>query len=142
AKVANFQRRLREHGLAGRYCLLYQKPADDVHDLARMICIGMSERDLLDRLGGPNALLNLSYSIHPPFLTQFERRIFCDLDPSEIFYWMTKMEMGQSHHDEFWTIGNGHASRGADGTSSSRIGLRAPPAFIIETWLARLPNSL
>src|SRR5437763_3362535 len=105
ARIANFQRRLREHSLAGRYCLLYQKPADDVHDLARMICIGMSERDLLDRLGGPNALLNLSYSIHPPFLTQFERRIFCDLDSSEIFYWMTKMEMGQSHHHEFCTIG-------------------------------------
>jgi hypothetical protein len=36
---------------------------------------------------------------------QFERRIFCDLDPSEIFYWMTKIEMGQSYHHEFWTIG-------------------------------------
>jgi hypothetical protein len=36
---------------------------------------------------------------------QFERRIFCDLDPSEIFYWMTKIEMGQSTHHEFWTIG-------------------------------------
>jgi hypothetical protein len=36
---------------------------------------------------------------------RFEKRIFCDLDPSEIFYWMTKMEMGQSHHHEFWTIG-------------------------------------
>jgi len=70
-----------------------------------MRCIGISKRALLDRLAGPNALLNLSYSIHPPFLLQFERRIFCDLDPSEIFYWMTKMEMGQSYHDEFWTIG-------------------------------------
>jgi hypothetical protein len=65
----------------------------------------MSKRTLLDRLAGSNALLNLSYSIHPPFLLQFERRIFCDLDPSEIFYWMTKMELGQSSHDEFWTIG-------------------------------------
>jgi hypothetical protein len=65
----------------------------------------MSKRALLDRLAGPNALLNLSYSIHPPLLLQFERRIFCDLDPSEIFYWMTKMELGQSSHDEFWTIG-------------------------------------
>jgi hypothetical protein len=36
---------------------------------------------------------------------KFERRIFCDLDPSEIFYWMTKMEVGQSYHHEFWTIG-------------------------------------
>jgi hypothetical protein len=69
----------------------------------------MSKRELLDRLAGPNALLNLSYSIHPPLLLQFERRIFCDLDPSEIFYWMTKMEMGQSTHHEFWTIGlNAH----------------------------------
>jgi hypothetical protein len=105
ARIDNFQRRLREHGLAGRYCLLYQKPASNTHDLSGVRCIGMSKRTLLDRLAGPNALLNLSYSIHPPFLEQFEHRIFCDLDPSEIFYWMTKMEMGQSHHDDFWTIG-------------------------------------
>ena len=105
ARIASFQRRLREHGLAHRYCLLYQKPAASAHDLDAIRCIGMSKRALLNRLAGPNALLNLSYSIHPPFLLQFERRIFCDLDPSEIFYWMTKMELGQSYHDEFWTIG-------------------------------------
>lgn len=111
ARVANFQRRLREHGLAHRYCLLYQKPAASAHDLDAIRCIGMSKQVLLNRLAGPNALLNLSYSIHPPFLLQFERRIFCDLDPSEIFYWMTKMELGQSHHHEFWTIGlNVHRS--------------------------------
>jgi hypothetical protein len=105
ARINNFQRQLRAHGLAGRYCLLYQKPAASTHELDAIRCIGMSKRTLLDRLAGPNALLNLSYSIHPPVLLQFERRIFCDLDPSEIFYWMTKMELGQSSHDEFWTIG-------------------------------------
>jgi hypothetical protein len=105
ANIRNFQRRMREHGLAGRYCLLYQKPASDVHDLGTIECIGMSRRALLDRLAGPNAILNLSNSIHPPFLLEFERRIFCDLDPSEIFYWMTKLELGQSTHHEFWTIG-------------------------------------
>jgi hypothetical protein len=110
AKIEHFQRQLRAHGLAGRYCLLYQNPASDTHDLASMRCIGMSKRALLDRLAGPNALLNLSYSIHPPLLLEFERKVFCDLDPSEIFYWMTKLEMGQSYHDEFWTIGlNVHA---------------------------------
>src|SRR4029453_2501723 len=58
-----------------------------------------------------NVLLNLAYAIHPPLLLKFERRIFCDLDPSEIFYWMTKMEMGQSYHHEFWTVGlNVHRS--------------------------------
>jgi hypothetical protein len=105
ARIGNFQRQLRTHGLAGRYCLLYQKPAASSHELDAMRCIGMSKQALLDRLAGPNALLNLSYSIHPPFLLRFERRVFCDLDPSEIFYWMTKMELGQSSHDEFWTIG-------------------------------------
>ena len=105
ARINNFQRQLRAHGLAGHYCLLYQKPAATTHELDAMRCIGMSKQALLDRLAGPNALLNLSYSIHPPFLLQFERRIFCDLDPSEIFYWMTRMELGQSSHDEFWTIG-------------------------------------
>jgi len=105
AKIDNFQRQLRAHELGGRYCLLYQQPANDAHDLDRIRCIGLSKRDLLDRLAEPSVLLNLSYSIHPPLLLRFERRIFCDLDPSEIFYWMTKLEMGQSNHHEFWTIG-------------------------------------
>jgi hypothetical protein len=105
AKIDNFQRQLRAHGLAGRYCLLYQNPADKEHDLDAMHCVGISKRELLDRLAGPNALLNLSYSVHPPLLLKFERRAFCDLDPSEIFFWMTRMEMGQSYHHEFWTIG-------------------------------------
>jgi len=104
-KIRNFQRQLQAHGLAGRYCLLYQNPAADTHDLESFQCIGISKRELLERLGGPNVLLNLAYSIHPPLLLKFERRIFCDLDPSEIFYWMTKMEVGQSYHHEFWTIG-------------------------------------
>jgi hypothetical protein len=105
SKIRNFQRQLRAQGLAGRYCLLYQNPAADKHDLASLRCIGISQRELLERLGGPNVLLNLANSIHPPLLLKFERRIFCDLDPSEIFYWMTKMEVGQSYHHEFWTIG-------------------------------------
>jgi hypothetical protein len=105
SRIRKFQRLLHEHGLKDSYCLLHQTPANDVHELAEMRCVGLSEGELLRRLAGPNTLLDLSYSLHPPFLLQFERRIFCDLDPSEIFYWMTKMEMGQSHHHEFWTIG-------------------------------------
>src|SRR5947209_7640605 len=104
-KIAKFQRQLRVHGLSGRYCLLYHEKPDGVHDLDALRCVGMSKPELLERLAGPNILLNLSYSIHPPLLMQFERRIFCDLDPSEIMFWMTKMELGQSSHHEFWTIG-------------------------------------
>ena len=122
SKIRNFQRQLRAHGLAGRYCLLYQKPAADTHDLDSLQCIGISKRELLERLGGPNVLLNLAYSIHPPLLLKFERRIFCDLDPSEIFYWMTKMEVGQSYHHEFWTIGlNVHGRRLPAAEISARL---------------------
>ena len=103
--IRSFQAQVRAHGLGRNYCLLYQSRARDAHDFSEMRCFGISRRNLLDRLAGPTTLLNLSYSIHPPLLLQFERRIFCDLDPSEIFYWMTKMEMGQSTHHEFWTIG-------------------------------------
>ncbi|MGI8891061.1 MAG: hypothetical protein ACR2G0_09815 [Chthoniobacterales bacterium] len=105
ACVANFQTQLRAHGLPGKYCLLYQQEARAEQNLEAMRCFGISKRELRQRLAGPNVLLNLSYSIHPPLLLVFERRIFCDLDPSEILYWMTKMELGQSHHHEFWTIG-------------------------------------
>jgi hypothetical protein len=105
ACIANFQRQLRAHGLAGRYCLLHQRAAKPAHDLNDVRVVGISRRELLDRLAGPNTLLNLSFSIHPPLLLQFERRIFCDLDPSEIFYWMTKMDLGQRDHHEFWTVG-------------------------------------
>src|SRR5690349_15896071 len=82
-KIENFRRQLRAHGLGDRYCLLYHKKPQSTHDLDALTCIGMPKRDLLERLAGPNTLLNLSYSLHPPFLLQFERRIFCDLDPSE-----------------------------------------------------------
>jgi hypothetical protein len=105
ACIRNFQRQAQQHGLSGRYCLLYQEPASTEHDLKSIRCIGLTKRQLLNRLAGPNALLNLSYSLHPPFLLQFERKVFCDLDPSEIQFWMTKLELGQSFHDEFWTIG-------------------------------------
>ena len=105
AAIKSFAAQLRFHGLAENYCLLYQPQAGDAQDLDEMRCFGLPETDLRERLARPNTLLNLSYSVHPPLLLQFERRIFCDLDPSEIFYWMTKMEMGQSYHHEFWTIG-------------------------------------
>ncbi|MDQ2867028.1 MAG: hypothetical protein M3R59_01235 [Verrucomicrobiota bacterium] len=107
--IRAFQRQLRAHGLAERYCLLYQAKRDQAHDLARCEIFGLS--DLRARLGGPNVLLNLSYSIHPPLLLEFERRIFCDIDPSEFFYWMTKMELGQSTHHAYWTIGLNFGAR-------------------------------
>src|SRR2546430_5144113 len=112
--IRSFKTQLRRHGLVENYCLLYQPRASDAQELDGMRCLGISEGDLRSLLAGPNALLNLSYSIHPPLLLQFDRRIFCDLDPGEVFYWMTKLEMGQSYHHEFWTIGlnvHGHNCR-------------------------------
>lgn len=110
ACIRSFQERLAEHGLADHYCLLYQDPAGDAHDLAAMTAHGRTKQELEDRLAGPNTLLNLSYSFHPPFLLRFERRLFCDLDPTEISFWMGRVEMGQSFHHEFWSIGLNHGA--------------------------------
>jgi hypothetical protein len=134
-KISNFRRQLREHGLSGRYCLLYQETPADEHDLDSLKCVGLSRKQLLDRLAGPNVVLNLSYSIHPPLLTKFERKIFCDLDPSEIFYWMTKLDLGQSQHDEFWTIG---LNVNAADCRLPKIGLKWKPFFpLADTRLLR-----
>jgi hypothetical protein len=103
SNIRNFQGQLSHYNLD--YCLLYHPEPNQDHDLGAIRCIGLSKTKLIKALAGPNVLLNLSYSIHPPLLLQFERRLLCDLDPSEIFYWMTKLEMGQSTHHEFWTIG-------------------------------------
>ena len=136
ARIRHFQRQLRAHGLTGRYCLLYQKPASETQDLDAICCIGISKRELLDRLGGPNVLLNLAYSIHAPLLLKFERRIFCDLDPSEIFYWMTKMELGQSYHQEFWTIG---LNVNGDDCQLPKSVVAAVPAASSPSQATRLP---
>jgi hypothetical protein len=103
--IQTFVRRLRAFGLDRQYCLLLQDPAQEGHELEKMKCYGLTRKKLLQRLRGPNILLNLSHSIRPPFIHQFERRIYCDIDPGEISYWMSKLEMGQSYHHEFCTIG-------------------------------------
>src|SRR5207247_11472606 len=69
-RIENFQRRLREHGLANRYCLIYQEPASDTHELKAMQCIGMSKRALLVRERVQNATSNRRYLNHPCYARQ------------------------------------------------------------------------
>ena len=103
--IQAFHERLKQHGLEDCYCLLYNRVPAEEHDLSTMDAHGLPMSNLEERLGRANILLNLSYSIHPPLLNRFERKVFCDLDPGEISYWMARLEMGQSYHDVFWTIG-------------------------------------
>jgi hypothetical protein len=69
-----------------------------------MRAFGMPLKELRE-LAPHSFLLNLSYSIKPPLTNLFGRRLLCSLDPTEVLYWMDQMEMGQSCHDEFWSIG-------------------------------------
>src|SRR3982074_773366 len=45
SRIRIFERRLREHGLTDRYCLLHQASAGDIHELAQMRCVGMSRQE-------------------------------------------------------------------------------------------------
>jgi hypothetical protein len=105
AWIPLFARQMAEHGFDGRWCLLYQRQEDHAHALEQMEGYGWPLERLRERLRGPSVLLNLSYSIHPPLLLAFERRVLCDLDPAEMAHWMLRVEMGQSYHHEFVTIG-------------------------------------
>jgi hypothetical protein len=104
--VHTFQRRMGMFGLSDRYCLLLLPTAEpNEPDLGAARLYGLSRRELEARLAAPNTLLNLSWSVRHPLVERFERRILCSLDPTEICFWMGHLEMGQSFHHEFWTVG-------------------------------------
>ncbi len=107
SRIRIFERRMRQYGI--EYCLLLepkvlQQKKPEEHNLAQMKSYGMSLTDLRE-LAPNGTLLNLSYSIKPPLLTLFGKKLLVSLDPSEVVYWMNYLEMGQSFHDEFWSVG-------------------------------------
>jgi hypothetical protein len=104
--VRSFQRRMTAYGI--EYCLLLRpagkKEGLEEHDLGVMKVFGMPAEEL-KALAPDSVLLNLSYSLKPPLVSIFGRRLLCSLDPTEVLYWMDQIEMGQSCHDEFWSVG-------------------------------------
>ncbi len=104
--IRTFQRRMAAYGL--EYCLLLKsaqkEKGPEEHHLKSMKVFGMPIA-ILKRLAPHATLLNLSYSIKPPLAKLFGRRLLCSLDPTEVLFWMDQIEMGQSCHDEFWSIG-------------------------------------
>lgn len=105
-RVAAFRRRLGEFDLHNDFCLiLFPKDSSGTQDLATARFYGKTRKKFLDLVGGPCVLLNLSYSIRMPLLGLFSQRKLCSLDPTEVCFWMQRMEMGQSFHEEFWSIG-------------------------------------
>jgi hypothetical protein len=104
--IRTFQRRMALYAL--EYCLLIRpvqkESGAEEHHLDQMKVFGMSVATL--RSLAPYAtVLNLSYSLKPPLVNLFAKRLLCSLDPTEVLFWMDQMEMGQSCHDEFWSIG-------------------------------------
>jgi len=104
--VRSFQRRMTAYGI--EYCLLLRpagkKEGLEERDLGMMKVFGMPAEEL-KALAPDSVLLNLSYSLKPPLVNLFGRRLLCSLDPTEVLYWMDQIEMGQSCHDEFWSVG-------------------------------------
>lgn len=101
-----FRRRMAVYGL--EYCLLLRpapkETGPEEHHVGAMKVFGMTASELLE-IAPHSVLLNLSYSLKPPLADLFGRRLLCSLDPTEVLFWMDQMEMGQSCHDEFWSIG-------------------------------------
>lgn len=105
-RIKVFSRRMKQYDI-DYSLLLHEKQVAghlEVHDLDHVTSYGM-EISRLRELVKRGTLLNLSYSIKPPLTNLFERRLLCSLDPTEVLYWMDQLEMGQSSHDEFWSVG-------------------------------------
>jgi len=104
--IRSFRRRMTLYGL--EYCLLLRPPQQgtgpEEHEIGAMRIFGMNAPILLE-LAKEGVLLNLSYSLKPPLVNLFARRLLCSLDPTEVLFWMDQIEMGQSCHDEFWSVG-------------------------------------
>ncbi len=105
--VRTFVRRMKEYDI--EYSLLIHPKAlqnknSEEYDLSQMKSFGVDPSTLRQE-AKQGVLLNLSYSIKPPLLMLFERRLLCSLDPTEVLFWMSRMEMGQSFHHEFWSVG-------------------------------------
>ncbi len=135
ARCTLFLERTRALGVEA--CLLIS-PSDKEHELERMTVRGLSERQLRDWLAGPHLLLNLSFSVRPPFLDQFEARWLCDLDPGEIAFWMGRMELGQSHHDRFFTLGLNMGQPGC-GLSDNGLAWQTFPPLVDTGWYQVAP---
>ena len=126
--IRTFQRRMAHYDL--EYCLLLRptlrNDGPEEHDLGEMKSFGMPA-SVLKELAPDATLLNLSYSVKPPLTDLFGRRLLCSLDPTEVLFWMDQMEMGQSCHDEFWSVG----------LSMDRIDSRLPKPIV--TWKSYFP---
>lgn len=115
-RASVFRRRLESFGLEKDFHLV----VCDAEGRPLGPTFGISPRELDQMLSGPNILLNLSYSIRPPLLERFEQRVLWSLDPTEIAFWMQRMEMGQNTHHRFVTIG----------LNIGRPGCRVPPTSV------------
>jgi len=102
-RIRVFTRRMGYYGLKENYALLLNRGAEFEPSWDHVEVHGISRARLLEEVRA-GILLNLSYSIRPPILQDFSRRIFINLDPSEIGYYMQQFELGQSHHHAFWTV--------------------------------------
>ncbi len=105
SRISQFRRRLAAFGLEKNFCLVLFPKGSESHDLTGARFFGRTRREVLDALAGPTVLLNLSNSIRRPLIDRFSLRKLCSLDPTEVCFWMQRMDMGQHDHEEFWTIG-------------------------------------
>jgi len=135
--IRTFKRRMGRYGLRDHYALLLNRGEEFAPDWSKIEIHGVSRRKLMGEIRDGGVLLNLSYSIRPPILMDFPRRIYVNIDPAEIGHYMPTMEMGQSNHHEFWTIAlNIHRP----GCRLPDVGIRWKPFFPLVDTETILPR--
>ena len=102
-RIRAFARRMGRYGLREHYALLLNSRKEFEPTWDSLEIHGVSKRRLFEEIRG-GTILNLSYSIRPPLLLDFPRRILINADPSEIGFYMQTFDLGQGNHHDFWSI--------------------------------------
>ena len=92
-----FGRTMSDFGLAGRYCVIYNRGEQ---------YFGMSESRLRATVEEADLLINISGHLPPDCpLTGVRRRAYVDVDPGFTQIWAGHCDMGLSRHHSFFTVG-------------------------------------
>ncbi len=100
----NFLSRISPYGLAPHAAVLVFDDIE-VQDINRAKIYGRPAQTVLEIVRSADLLWNIASTIHPPFLSNFRRKVLIDVDPGHLQLIATEFEFGLKDHDVHLSVG-------------------------------------
>jgi hypothetical protein len=132
-QVDTFFQRMRNYGLADRcVVLIVESQANPSFDLAD--CYGMSKDAVKELIVTSDLLWNYVYSIQPPLLNLFKRRVLIDLDPGILQIASFSRDIGLENHHVFLTVGSKLHDPDCEVPTLNRVWHKFLPVMYLPLW--------